>query len=91
MMGNTDAWLQCVENEAFLKYFEDTGSLSMNESWDRPQGFGLEKLKACPSGFPRDWPYVRYLRLKRLCALAMRYLTVSSRVTVGSTRWSVSS
>ena len=68
MMGNTDAWLQCVENQEFLKYFEDTGSLSMNESWDRPQGFGLEKLKTCPSGFPRDWPYVRYLRLKDYCA-----------------------
>ena len=48
MMGNTDAWLQCVENQEFLKYFEDTGSLSMNESWDQPQGFGLEKLKTCP-------------------------------------------
>ena len=59
---------KALESEAFLKYFEDTGSLSMNESWDRPQGFGLEKLKTCPSGFPRDWPYVRYLRLKDYCA-----------------------
>ena len=68
IMGNTDAWLQCVENETFLKYFADKGTLTMNESWDQPQGFGLEKLKTCPSGFPRDWPYVRYLRLKDYCA-----------------------
>ena len=67
-MGNTDAWLQCVENEEFLKYFADKGTLTMNESWDQPQGFGLEKLKTCPSGFPRDWPYVRSLRLKDYCA-----------------------
>ena len=37
------------------------------ESWDSPQGFGLMKLKTCPSGFPRDWEYVRYLRLKDYC------------------------
>ena len=61
-------WLKCVESEAFLKFFADSGSTSMNESWDQPQGFGLEKLKTCPSGFPRDWPYVRYLRLKDYCA-----------------------
>ena len=41
MMGNTEAWLKCVESE---------------------------KLKTCPSGFPRDWPYVDYLRLKDYCA-----------------------
>ena len=37
------------------------------DSWDQPQGFGLAKLKTCPSGFPKDWPHVKYLRLKDYC------------------------
>ncbi len=63
IMGNTEEWLRCVENKKFLKYFgnrEDAG-------WDDAQGFGLEKLKTCPSGFPRDWEYIRYLRMKDYC------------------------
>ena len=27
----------------------------------------LERLKTCPSGFPRDWEYVEYLRQKDYC------------------------
>ena len=77
MMGNTAEWLKCVENEAFLKYFGNDEGSSINtptdiESvalpWDQPQGFGLAKLKTCPSGFPKDWPHVKYLRLKDYCA-----------------------
>lgn len=73
MMANTDEWLKCVENPEFLKYFgSDLVNISKDAAtipyWDQPQGFGLEKLKTCPSGFPRDWPYVHYLRLKNYCA-----------------------
>ena len=32
------------------------------------QGFGMAKLKTCPSGFPRDYEHLRYLRLKDYCA-----------------------
>ncbi len=69
IMANTDEWLKCVESRAFKKYFgsKDTGSSTYDSSWDTPQGFGLEKLKTCPSGFPRDWAYVNYLRLKDYC------------------------
>lgn len=73
IMANTDLWLKCVENKEFIKYF-GSGSdsnvplLTDVSSWDQPQGFGLEKLKTCPSGFPKDWEYVRYLRLKDYCA-----------------------
>ena len=31
-------------------------------------GFGLERLKTCPSGFPKDWEHVEWLRLKDYCA-----------------------
>ena len=73
IMANTDAWLKCVEDKAFQNYFGSPATNSIKEptnisSWDQPQGFGLEKLKTCPSGFPKDWPYVHYLRLKDYCA-----------------------
>ena len=73
IMANTDAWLKCVESQAFKTYFGSPTTNSIKEptnisSWDQPQGFGLEKLKTCPSGFPKDWPYVHYLRLKDYCA-----------------------
>ncbi len=63
IMGNTEEWLRCVESKSFLKYFGG----KEDASWDDAQGFGLEKLKTCPSGFPRDWEYVKYLRLKNYC------------------------
>ena len=28
----------------------------------------MTKLKTCPSGFPRDYEHLRYLRLKDYCA-----------------------
>ena len=73
IMANTDAWLKCMESKAFKTYFGSPTTNSIKEptnisSWDQPQGFGLEKLKTCPSGFPKDWPYVHYLRLKDYCA-----------------------
>ncbi|MCR4583877.1 MAG: DUF2461 domain-containing protein [Prevotella sp.] len=63
IMGNTDAWLKCVESRSFQKYYGG----SENGGWEDAQGFGLSKLKTCPSGFPRDWPHVKYLRLKDYC------------------------
>lgn len=63
IMANTDEWLRCVESKEFQKYFGGND----DASWDDLQGFGLEKLKTCPSGFPRDWEYVKYLRLKNYC------------------------
>lgn len=63
IMANTAEWLKCVENEQFLKYF---GS-GENASWDDKQGFGIEKLKTCPSGFPKDYEHIRYLRMKDYC------------------------
>lgn len=63
IMANTDEWLSRVENAEFVSLFgapEDAG-------WDSPQGFGMERLKTCPSGFPRDYPHMRYLRQKDYC------------------------
>ena len=73
IMANTDQWLKCVKNKEFIKLFGNEDASSINtptdiDNWDQPQGFGLAKLKTCPSGFPKDWPYVGYLRLKDYCA-----------------------
>ncbi len=64
IMANEEEWLKCVENKQFRKYFD----APEDASWESPQGFGLEKLKTCPAGFPRDYAYLKYLRLKNYCA-----------------------
>lgn len=72
IMANTTEWLRCVESKDFQHYYGSTTASSFSaptdvSSWDQPQGFGLEKLKTCPSGFPRDWEHIAYLRLKDYC------------------------
>lgn len=63
IMGNIGEWLKCVENDAFLKMFGRPGC----GDWDSASGFGLEHLKTCPSGFPRDYEHIEYLRMKDFC------------------------
>lgn len=64
IMANEEQWLRCVQSKEFLRYFDGPE----NASWESRQGFGLSKLKTCPAGFPRDYAYVKYLRLKDYCA-----------------------
>ena len=64
MMANEERWVKAVESRAFRQYF----GAPDDASWESPQGFGLAKLKTCPAGFPRDYKYVKYLRLKDYCA-----------------------
>ena len=63
IMANEAEWLRCVESAEFLRYFDGPE----DASWGSPQGFGMTKLKSCPSGFPRDYEHVKYLRLKDYC------------------------
>lgn len=68
IMANEEEWLHCVESKEFLKYYADSfDPCTEQDSWLSKQGFGLEKLKTCPAGFPRDYQYVKYLRLKNYC------------------------
>ena len=64
IMANEEEWLQCVESEEFKKYY----GAPEDAEWESPQGFGMTKLKTCPTGFPRDYPHLHYLRLKDYCA-----------------------
>ena len=65
LMGNIEAWRACVENQKFVELFGRP-----NEGkWDEPggKGFGLACLKTVPKGFPRDYEFVEYLRMKDYC------------------------
>ena len=64
IMGNIDAWREAVENKQFVKYFGKPNEGTWEQS---DKGFGLEYLKTCPSGFPRDYEFIQYLRMKDYC------------------------
>ena len=64
IMANEQQWLKAVESAEFLHFF----GAPDEADWESPQGFGLAKLKTCPSGFPSDYEHVKYLRLKDYCA-----------------------
>lgn len=63
IMANIDEWLRCVESDDFMLYYGDTEA-DFNEN---AKGFGTDKLKTRPAGFPADYEHVKYLRLKDYC------------------------
>ena len=64
-MGNIDEWRKSVENGKFVKLF----GYPNEGKWDEPggKGFGLASLKTVPKGFPCDYEFVEYLRMKDYC------------------------
>ena len=64
VMGNIDQWRQAVENKRFVEFFGKPNAGVWEQS---DKGFGLESLKTCPSGFPRDYEFIQYLRMKDYC------------------------
>lgn len=63
IMANEEQWLSAVANPEFMKLFGLPGQHDFNEQ----HGFGLSVLKKCPTGFPRDYKHVDYLRMKDYC------------------------
>ena len=63
IMANIDQWRGIVESEAFVDMFGRPGE----NGWDDLKGFGIEHLKTAPSGFPRDYEFIQYLRMKDFC------------------------
>ncbi len=63
LMANEEEWLRCVEGKEFQHYF----GAPETATWESKQGFGLERLKTCPSGFPRDYQHIKYLQMKDYC------------------------
>lgn len=72
IMSNITEWLDCVENKEFVSLFGDIRHSERQVSeagWPKGNnGFGIERLKTCPSGFPKDYEYIQYLRMKDYCA-----------------------
>lgn len=64
IMVNMRKWRNCVENKRFIRYF---GLPNVGEWTDEeltPKGFGLSHLKTAPKGFPRDYKFIKYLKMK---------------------------
>lgn len=66
IMANIDEWRSIVENDEFVRLFGRAGECVQNDAG--VCGFGEQHLKSCPSGFPRDYEHIRYLRMKDYCA-----------------------
>lgn len=63
IMANIDRWREIVESKIFI----DTFGRPCEGDWDAPKGFGMEHLKTAPSGFPRDYEFIQYIRMKDFC------------------------
>ncbi len=75
IMTRIDEWRTIVENRRFVSLFgrpddvamairpDDAGEYDMGT----PKGFGIVHLKSVPSGFPRDYEHIQYLRMKDYC------------------------
>ena len=63
IMANIDQWRGIVEGKDFVEMFGRPGE----NGWDDSKGFGIEHLKTAPSGFPRDYEFIQYLRMKDFC------------------------
>lgn len=65
IMGSIEQWRKIVENVEFVSLF---GKPNEGKWGKTIKGFGLESLKSAPSGFPRDYEFIEYLRMKDYCA-----------------------
>ncbi len=63
IMRNIDIWREIVESKKFIRLFGSPG----DGQWGSSNGFGLDVLKTAPSGFPRDYEFIKYLRMKDYC------------------------
>ena len=63
IMGNIGEWRSIVEDERFVSRFGRPGG----GAWGDSRGFGITMLKKCPAGFPKDYEFIDYLRMKDYC------------------------
>lgn len=66
LMANIDEWRRIVEDEEFVRLFGRAGESTWLDIGHN--GFGSERLKSCPAGFPKNYEYIQYLRMKDYCA-----------------------
>ncbi len=67
IMGSIETWRKAVENRKFVKLFGYPNEGEWTDGNVSDKGFGLTALKTCPKGFPKDYEFMRYLRMKDYC------------------------
>ncbi len=71
IMGNIDTWRKAVENKDFVKLFGRPNDGHMGDFTDENEmsenGFGINHLKKAPKGFPADYEFAEYLKMKDYC------------------------
>lgn len=67
IMARIDEWRAAVENGKFVKTFGYPGDGHWEDDDVSPKGFGLQRLKTCPKGFPKDYEHLEYLKMKDYC------------------------
>lgn len=67
IMANIDEWRAKVENKKFVETFGRPNVGHWTDDDISPKGFGLERLKTAPKGFPKDYEFIDYLRMKDYC------------------------
>lgn len=68
IMGNIEEWRAAVENGKFIQQFGYPNDGIWEGEQVSDKGFGLNALKTCPKGFPKDYEFMDYLRMKDYCA-----------------------
>lgn len=64
IMANIDDWRRMVENKTFVNAFGLPNQGAWTDETITPKGFGMTCLKTAPKDFPRDYPYLSYLKMK---------------------------
>ena len=64
IMANIDDWRKIVEKRSFIHKFGHPGK----GVWDEHEkGLGIAHLSSAPKGFPKDYEYLEYLKMKDYC------------------------
>lgn len=67
IMARIDEWRKDVENRKFVNTFGKPNEGYWYDDDISPKGFGLSALKTSPKGFPKDYEYLDYLKMKDYC------------------------
>lgn len=67
IIARIDEWRNDVENKDFVAAFGRPNEGFWTDDDASPKGFGLNRLKTSPKGFPKDYPYMEYLKMKDYC------------------------
>lgn len=67
IMGNISDWRKIVESKKFVDMFGRPNTGHWDDDSVSPKGFGLTALKTCPKGFPKDYEFIDYLKMKDYC------------------------